>query len=149
MSGIVFKRVAVLASLVVLLALPLAGKWLRRTSEPRCALDGGTLVAAYRVRVQDAAGASHDFCCIRCAEMWLERQALPARAVWVTDEGSGAEIDAATAYYVRSLVITTPTTGNRVHAFRDLADAERHADKCRGTILTGNERPFAINADER
>jgi hypothetical protein len=143
MSGTVAKWSVALAGLVLLLALPLVGRWLRRTPEIRCALDAGKLVPSYRVRVEDAAGASCDFCCIRCAELWLERQAQPARAIWVTDESSGAELDAAKAHYVRSLVITTPTTGNRIHAFRDLADAERHAEKCRGTILADGERPFA------
>ena len=126
-----------------MLALPFVGNWLRRTPEDRCALDGGALVTSYRVRVEDAEGQSSDFCCIRCAQLWLERQEQPARAIWVTDEISGARIDAEAAHYVRSLVVTTPTTGNRIHAFRDLADAERHAEKCRGTILTGGERPFA------
>jgi hypothetical protein len=145
MSGTVVKRSVALAALLLLLTLPLVGKWLRRTSEIRCTLDGGMLLPDYRVRVEDATGASYDFCCIRCAQLWLERQALPPRAIWVTDEPSGAEIDAATAHFVRSLVTTTPTTGNRIHAFRDLADAERHAQTCRGTILTDAERPFASN----
>jgi hypothetical protein len=74
--------------------------------------------------------------------MWLARQGARPREVYVTDEASGAEIDAASAYFVRSLVVTTPTTGNRVHAFRDRADAERHAEVAHGTLLNGTERPL-------
>ena len=137
------KRIAIAAGIVSMLALPFVGNWLRRTPEARCALDGGALMTSYRVRVEDADGRLRDFCCIRCAQLWLERREPPVRAIWVADETSGALIEAEAAHYVRSLVVTTPTTGNRIHAFRDLEDAKRHAEKCRGTILTGGERPFA------
>jgi hypothetical protein len=138
------KRIAIAAGIVSMLALPFLGNWLRRIPEARCALDGGALVTSYRVRLADAEGQERDFCCIRCAQLWLERREQPARAIWVADETSGVMIEAEGAHFVRSLVVTTPTTGNRIHAFRDLADAERHAEKCRGTILTGGDRPFAI-----
>jgi hypothetical protein len=129
----------------VLLALPFLGAWMRRTSEPSCALDGGALVRNYRVRIEDAAGVSHEFCCVRCAELWLNQNPQQVRCVWVTDENSGTEIPAREAHFVRSLVVTTPTTGNRTHAFRDAADADRHIRECRGTLLTGDARPFASN----
>jgi len=136
------RRTVIAVGVAVLLVLPFLGTWLRRSPEARCALDGGAIVPSYRVRVQDAAGESREFCCIRCAEIWLERQGKRARAIWVADEYSGAEIDAATAYYVRSLVVTTPTTGNRIHAFRKQVDAEQHVEKFHGAILTNAERPF-------
>jgi hypothetical protein len=126
----------------VLLALPFLGAWMRRTNEPCCALDGGALAPSYQVRIEDTAGVSHEFCCIRCAELWLDQNPQRAYGIWVTDESSGSEVLAADAQFVRSLVVTTATTGNRIHAFREWADAERHANKCRGTILTGSERPF-------
>jgi len=147
MSANVLRRCAAVAGVALLLALPFVGKWARRDTEARCDLDGAALVTNYRVRVEDAAGKSHDFCCIRCAELWLERQTGPARAVRVRDERSGAEIEADAAHYVRSLVITTPTTGNRIHAFRDSADAQRHAETCRGTILLAGERPFVARRE--
>jgi nitrous oxide reductase accessory protein NosL len=43
---------------------------------------------------------------------------------------------------VRSSVVTTPATANRVHAFRSRADAEKHADKHGGTVLSEAEMPF-------
>jgi hypothetical protein len=142
MGAAALKRSAALAGVLVLLALPFLANSLRRTADPHCALDGGALVPSYRVRVDDAAGKTHEFCCLRCAEIWLDRQARPVRAIRVTDEASGKEIDASEAYYIRSLVVTTPTTGNRIHVFLDRTDAEHHARTCRGTVLVDEERPF-------
>jgi hypothetical protein len=101
------------------------------------------LVPRYRVRIVDAAGDSHQFCCIRCAELWLNNHTAEARLVFVTDEVSAEEIEATAATYVRSLITTMPATGNRLHAFRDPADAGKHAAQWQGTILTPAERPFA------
>jgi hypothetical protein len=135
--------IAGLLGLLVVVGLPLAGHWARRPPERRCALDGGPLEPHYRVRVVDAEGSACEFCCIRCAEIWLGRQRQPPQAVYVTDEASGQEVEVASAYFVRSLVVTTPTTGNRIHAFRHRADAEKHAAAFGGRVLQGPERPFA------
>ena len=62
--------------------------------------------------------------------------------VLVTDETSGAEVDAAAAWFVRSLVTTTAHTRNRIHAFQAQADAERRAATAHGRVLVGSERPF-------
>lgn len=132
-----------LAGLLLLALLPLAGHWLRRDSAGRCTLDGVRIEPRYRVRVLDAAGRDREFCCIRCAELWLQRQTNPPLAIRVTDENSGDEIDASAAHFVRSSIVTAPTTGNRIHAFADRANAERHADAANGLILEGPERPFA------
>jgi hypothetical protein len=129
--------------LLVLAGLPLVGHWLRRSPQPCCALDGGRLEGSFRVRILEGDGRVQEFCCIRCAELWLRQQPVPARAVYVTDEESGQEVDAASAHFVRSLVVTTPTTGNRIHAFRNRSAAERHARECGGTLLEPPERPFA------
>ena len=45
--------------------------------------------------------------------------------------------------FVRSPVVTKASTGNRIHAFRNHTDAERHAATARGRILSGADRPFA------
>jgi hypothetical protein len=131
-----------LAGLAVVLGLPALGHWLRARGEPGCALDGVKIEPAYRVEVLDGQGRTRAFCCVRCAQIWLRRQPGRPRAVTVTDEASGQTIDAAAACYVRSGVVTTPTTGNRVHAFRDRADAERHAALFGGTALPPEEGPF-------
>ena len=52
------------------------------------------------------------------------------------------EVDAASAWFVRSQVVTNPVTGNRVHAFRNPDDARRHAEAFGGVLLSGAERPF-------
>src|SRR5437764_194865 len=135
------KWITALAGLLALAALPLLGHWARHAPAGRCSLDGVPITPVYRVRVRDHRGGDHGFCCIRCAELWLARSP-PAHAVWVTDEASGHELDARAAFFVRSSVVTTPTTGNRVHAFARQEDAERHADVAHGRLLDGPERPF-------
>ncbi len=137
-----------LAGLLVLAALPVIGNRVRRPAGDRCALDGVRIDPLYRARVRDHEGRDHAFCCVRCAELWLSRQRPGPQAVYVTDEASGREVEATSAHFVRSTVVTVPTTGNRVHAFADRADAERHAETARGRVLVGPERPFAAAAHE-
>src|SRR5271166_2304446 len=102
--------------LVVVLGLPLAGYWSRRRADPGCALDGTKINPDYRVEITDAEGRTCSFCCISCAQMWLQRQTAPVRAITVTDEPSGAPVDAGSAYFVRSMRVNMPSTGNRIHA---------------------------------
>jgi hypothetical protein len=69
--------------------------------------------------------------------------------VLVTDEATGRALPAASAWFVRSAVTTTPVTGNRIHAFRNQADADKHAETFRGTVLVGQELPFPISPEAR
>jgi hypothetical protein len=131
-----------LVALLAVAALPVLGHWLRRPPGERCALDGVGVEPLFRVRVLDGRGRWAQFCCVRCAEVWLRRQGERPAGVHVTDEASGEEVDAAAAWFVRSRVVTNPVTGNRVHAFRDPDDARRHAEACGGVLLSGAERPF-------
>jgi hypothetical protein len=141
MNAIRSRLLLVLAALLVVVGLPLLGKWARRHQPPRCELTGLRIESPYQVRVVDQAGRSHRFCCVRCARRWLARQADRPQAVYVTDEGSGAEIDARSAYFV-SAVVTNRITRNRVHAFRDRAEAEKYARAPGARALTGDDRPF-------
>src|ERR1700722_15066062 len=134
--------IAGLLYVAVLAGLALAGHWARQSSEPTCAHDGGKIEPCYRVRIVDDRGRDFEFCCIHCAELWLKGEQTKPQAVRVTDEVSGEEIDASAAHFVRSLVITNPTTNNRVHAFLKLSDAETHARTCYGRLLDDSERPF-------
>lgn len=136
------KRAWLVAAIIVAVSLPIAAHWLRGHRDDSCELDGMPLVPAYRVRVVREHDQDHAFCSIRCAEIWLQGKDNAALKVFVTDETSGQEIVAAAAHFVRSLVCTTRVSGNRVHAFRDRADAEAHANHCRGTILDDAQRPF-------
>jgi hypothetical protein len=136
------RRSLLLVGLLLVVGLPLAGRWARGRAEPRCALDGLAIEPLYRVRVVDPSGAAHEFCCVGCASRWIARQADRPAAVYVTDEATGAEIDAGSAHFVHSTVVTNPVTGNRTHVFRSRADAEEHARQYSGWMLTGAERPF-------
>jgi endogenous inhibitor of DNA gyrase (YacG/DUF329 family) len=136
------SRLGIVLGLAVAVGLPVLGRWLRRPVVAGCALDGAEIVPQYRVGLTDAAGQAREFCCVRCAELWLQRQAAPPRSITVTDEATGQEMDAAAAIYVRSLVVTNRATSNRVHVFANRADAERHAATYRGTVLDEMEKPF-------
>jgi hypothetical protein len=136
------KAAWVVVALAVVVGLPLAGHWARRPADPGCALDGAPVDPAYRVEVVDEQGQTHAFCCLTCARIWLHRHGTPPRAVTVTDESTGRPLDAADAHYVRSAVVTTPATGNRIHVFASRADAQRHADSFGGTVLEGSDRPL-------
>jgi nitrous oxide reductase accessory protein NosL len=94
------------------------------------------------VEVIDHGGKRLEFCCPACARIWMRRQPEPPRSVTVTDEASGELIDAAAACYVRSAVVTTPGTGNRVHVFRNRADAAKHAERFGGHVLSDSENPL-------
>ena len=131
-----------IAAVLLIVGLPLAGKWARRTQERRCDLDGARIDRLFRVRILDVQNREHEFCCIHCARLWLSPQPAAPWQVLVTDETTGAEIDAARAWFVRSTVVTTAHTRNRIHVFQTEADAVKHAGTAHGKILTDSERPF-------
>lgn len=130
-------------AVVLLLLLSAAAVGLRHESATGCALDGVAIDPLYRVQVVDAKHQTQQFCCLRCAELWLKRQAARPKAIHVTDETTGELLNASEAHYVRSLVVTSPATGNRIHAFGTRESAVQHANMFRGTLLVGNEQPFA------
>jgi hypothetical protein len=142
MTGWKRRWLLLLGGLIVVVGLPLVGHWSRRRPESACALDGMPIDPVYRVEVIGADGLPRAFCCLRCAQVWLRRQPAPPRAVTVTDEVSGERLDAGSAWYVRSFVVTTPTTGNRIHVFRHRTDAEKHAAAAGGVVLPESESPF-------
>ena len=128
--------------LAILIGLPIVARWTRGVRENRCAFDGVRVETLFRVEAVDATGQRHEFCCIRCAQLWWSRQREYPQAIFVTDEEDGQLMDAMSAYFVRSSVVTTPTTGNRIHSFRSKGSAEKHAQSAKGTVLDGFERPF-------
>lgn len=129
-------------NLALAAAIPMVANRLRDRSLPRCHLDGQPIVPVFRVQVLGGAGQSWSFCCIRCAELWLDGRQGEALGILITDEVSGREVDASLAFFVRSSVVTTPSTGNRIHAFARRADAENHAARFHGTLLHDRDRPF-------
>jgi hypothetical protein len=131
-----------LVGLLAVAGVALLAHRARRTAEVNCALDGTKIDSIYRVEVVDGAGIIHRFCCPVCARLWLKQQAAPPQNLIVTDEASGAPVEAASAHYVRSAVVTVPGTGNRVHAFRTAEDAEKYAEQFKGVVLSDDENPL-------
>jgi hypothetical protein len=131
-----------IAGLLVVAGLALVAHRGRRAPEASCALDGTKIHSIYKVNIVDGSGAVHQFCCPVCARIWLRQQAAPPQQLLVTDEASGAPVDAASAHYVRSAVVTVPGTGNRVHAFRTADDAEKYAERFAGVVLSEDENPL-------
>jgi hypothetical protein len=129
-------------NLVFATTIPIVASGLRDRSVPRCHLDGQPITPIFRVRLLGDAGQSWSFCCVRCAQFWLHGRLDETRGILVTDEVSGREVDTALAFFVRSNVVTTPSTGNRVHAFSRRVDAENHAARFNGTLLDDRDRPF-------
>jgi hypothetical protein len=133
------KRALLLAgALAVGALLPLLGDRLRANA-PRCELDGVDVERAYRARVVTADGDEHVFCGVSCARLWLARTGTGASRVLVTDSATGTEIDAASAWFVRTVAGDGP---DEIRVFAHAKDAERHVDTYRGEILSGPERPF-------
>ena len=138
------RRLYLLAILVAAtIALPFIGKWARSRGAVRCELDGLKIEPRYRVRIIDREGAAHSFCCVHCAERWLARSGATDATVWVTDEASGSEIDAAQAHYVHGDTPTNPITGNRLRVFASGADGEEFIRVFGGQSVPDSERPFA------
>ena len=138
------NRLIVLGAWVLaIVGLPIVAKWHRGDRGAGCALDGVRIDPTFRVRVIDAHSEPHEFCCIRCAETWRVRDREGPRAVYLTDERTGQEIDLDSAQFVRSSVITTPSSGNRIHVFQNDSDARNHAAQFGGTVLLGSDRPLA------
>jgi hypothetical protein len=131
-----------IGGLLLIVGLPVVARWSRRHAPPRCAVDGLRIEPLYQVRIVDQAGGSHRCCCVACARLWITRRKEPPSAIYVTDEAGGAEIDARSAHFVRSAVVTNPITGNRTHAFSKASDAAEHARVFAGWPLTGTERPL-------
>ena len=132
-----------LVGLVVVAALPIIGNSMRGDGGNRCAWDGLSIEPIYRVRLVEGSADSFQFCCIQCAERWLTQRRNEKLEVFVTDEASGQEMFAENSHFVRSTVSTNEVTGNRVHVFRNLENATKHAEAAHGRLLTGDERPFS------
>jgi hypothetical protein len=146
MSAGARSRLAFVAGLLVVAALPVLGRWLRSSGE-RCAWDGVRIDARTRARLTTPSG-EESFCCVSCLVRRLARSPVPGAATRVTDETSAAEVDASDAWFVRSAVVTVPANGSRVHAFAAEADARRHASAFRGTVLPHPGLPSPVHLDE-
>lgn len=139
--------------LLLMGALPFVGSWARQGNR-YCSFNGNPIEPLYGVRIVIGNTTSW-FCCMECAKNWLEKSPInggnsnvqadadnPVVAIYVVDEISGKEIDAAGAYFVRSLIVTNKVTGNRVHSFKNKTDAEAHSRSLGGSLLAPESGPF-------
>jgi len=129
-------------ALLCVAALPLVADGLRSHPE-RCEMDGVAIVPAFRVRVEERDGTTHAFCSVTCARSFLARSGWEPASVLVTDGLSGREIDARQAWFVRTLSNWSDAAPDGIRVFARREDAERHVQAYGGTILLGNDRPFA------
>jgi hypothetical protein len=130
-------RVAVVAALLAVAAVPLVASAWRARGDERCAEDAVRIDPRYRVEVVSSRRGTEAYCSVRCAERRLRRAAVAPREVLVTDETTGRRVPAESAWFVESAVVTDAATGNRVHVFAEEADARRHAASFHGTVLPG------------
>ena len=105
-------------------------------------MDGQALSPALRVDLTMADGTSHAFCTIACARSWLANQphATPKQAT-VRDAITGEPIDAYTAFFVQSKLVTNRANANNIHAFRFRTDAAEHIRQFGGQLIAD---PFEV-----
>ena len=133
------SRPALLFALGLLFAaaLPVAGAAWRRDGAPRCALDGVRPAAGAASEIRFADGRREVFCGPGCLVRRLATLAAPPARALVVDETTGAAVDAASAWYVESAVISNPANRDRLHAFAREQDARRHAAAHHGRARLG------------
>jgi hypothetical protein len=133
-------------ALLAIAALPLLAARLRGPVE-RCAMDGVEVRPPFRVRVTEEGGSARTFCGVTCAEAWLLRRGVAAREILVT--AGGHEIDAGTAWFVRTAANRSDGAPDGIRVFAGREDAIRHAEAYGGMVLRGAERPFGGEGDGR
>jgi hypothetical protein len=101
----------------------------------RCSLDGSLIQPFYGAEIIEENESAKRFCCVLNAQIWLERNGNPVDSIWVTDEITGMKVRADEAFYVSSIVITTPHTGNRIHVFAEKQAAQIHARQFDGKLI--------------
>jgi len=134
------------AALACIAALPVLADAMRRAANG-CALDGVAVDRASAARVAGLDGRARSFCSVRCAERWTARNG--AGSVRVIDAPSGREIDARSAWFVRSAAAWGDGARDSIRAFARRGDAERHVRAYGGRLLEGAERPFGTRPEER
>ena len=136
-------RVALFAAgLAAVASLPVLGRAMRSDGGERCSFNGIPIRPSTRVRQREAGGSVRTFCCVDCARRWIAAEGGPPGEILVTDETTGAEVDAGGAWFVLSPVTAFAPCACHVHVFAAEGDARRHARDFGGRVLEGASRPL-------
>jgi hypothetical protein len=117
--------------------------WRSYGASETCEMDGQELTPALRVDLTMADGTSHAFCTIVCAQRWLANQPnTTPKLATVRDAITGEPVDAYTAFFVQSKLVTNRANANNIHAFRDRKEAMEHIEH-----FGGHEIPDPFGVD--
>ena len=134
------KRSHFITALIIAASISsFVGIFQNHSSPLRCSLDGVLIDPLYEVTIIRKDNTPTNFSCILSARIWLIENSGRLFSIWVTDEATGKKIRAELAYYVESDVITTPHTGDRIHAFAQETAANLHVQQYAGKFV---ENPF-------
>ncbi len=129
------KKVWIIVVLVFIGAIAAIGGLMKGHMAARCDYDGTRIQPIYEVDFEFEDGSMKRFCSIICALMDLKDEGKKLKYITVVDEVSGKKIDDSLATFVESDVITIPHVKNRIHAFAEKSDAERHAHQFNGKLI--------------
>ena len=107
----------------------------------RCSLDGSLIQPAYEVIINHKNGSVSSFSSVISARIWLTANSELVSSILVTDEETGDKLNAESAFYVESEVLTTLHTRNNIHVFAQEKAAKSHARKFKGKMITN---PFRV-----
>ncbi len=126
-----------LAYLILMGLVALASSlWQNGGASECCEMDGQKLSPALRVDLTMPDGTSHAFCTIACAHSWLANQPdTTPREATVRDAITGEPVDAYTAFFVQSKLVTNRASANNIHAFRFRTDAMEHIRQFGGRLV--------------
>ncbi len=133
------KRWITLFIIFVIISLASGCKGERKPIEERCDYDGVKIEPLYAVYFTLQDGSEKKFCSIVCAFMSFSELKKKVKEVMVVDEISGKKISDSQAFFVESEVVTVLHNKNRIHAFGNREDAEKHLKRFNGRW---NENPF-------
>lgn len=133
--------------LSAVLVISLISRWrVYQSRADRCNLDGNRIEPIRRVDLLRDGKTLQSFCCITCAADWPD---VPPGAYWrVHDEITGEALDSASACFVESAVVTVPSRQDRIHVFKNWADALGHCKQYDGRRISNPLEPAAAQSTE-
>ena len=120
------RAVVIATALALAVGIPFVATAIRGKPVSGCARDGVPLDGLFMARLVTTDGSVFSFCSVHCSRDWWDHHKGAVQSVTVRDETTKDDIDAATAWFVRSAVLASRASGERIHAFGRRADAELH-----------------------